>query len=183
MNAALLLVLLPFVLVIVAIAIGIGTLVRRRQFTRLRALAPDSFLFTFSSNRLYQSALLELRESGVMDEKTRTDSEDPFAKGPRWIAASTSGLEIRRGWEPEPVLRLTWDRIGAIDLERFVSRGYNSSSSAAIGVGVKTAGKTIELVLASPDARVNSLSGMRQARDVADALNRLRAGKPMDGVA
>ena len=174
-------ILIPLAVVVGVICAGIYRIVRQRQFARMRQEAPDDFVFTFTATGWYQAAIVELRQRGMLPPETRTDSEDPFRRGPHWVAASPAGLRVMRGFDSEPTLILPWTHVGSITRETRVRRGYNNGVYTTVTINVRSTVPDVGVVLSNPDSSLRVWSTSSTADQVFAELNRLRSSKPGPG--
>jgi hypothetical protein len=165
------------VIVIVAIILGVlaNRASRRRQIALISGRDPGAYVFTFSSNRWYQNALIELQRQKIIDPEMLGDDSRPLVQGPRWVSASLSGIRIMRGYDDESIAMFPWTRVGRITSE--MHTGYRSTS-AGVTINIHGASGDIGVVLYSPSADATSSGSLKQAQSVADELNRLRVAPP-----
>ena len=167
------------VLIVVVIAV-VAPRVWRRRVARLKALAPGEFVFFFDSNRWFQNGVVELRTRGLVDEKLKTDSEDP-TRGPHWASASTQRLTFRRGYTTAPYFSLAWSQISTVDFAIESPMGaYSRSRDSRPGVRVEVAasGAPITLLLTPPTTGGSIARPTADAKFIVDELNRLRGVTP-----
>jgi hypothetical protein len=172
------LLLLPVLLVVLAIVLPVAALARRRQLARLALLAPDAYIFTFTSNSTYQGAILELQRQEIIDPTALGDDSRPLTRGPRWVSATPQGIRIMRGYDSDPVVELPWAMIGDISSERVIRRGTRSESSIAVAITVHGPGGDIPVILFSPAGEGFFTGPLKQARAVAARLHSIRTSPP-----
>jgi hypothetical protein len=172
------LVVIPIALVAGAIYLVILFFVRRHQLERLRLIAPGEFVFTFDSNRWFQAAVLELLRQEMIDSKAPTDDSNPLARGPRWLAASSRGIRIMRGYDDDPVVSLTWSMLGKVTSEMHVRKKRNSGADPSVTVSVHGSDGDIRVVLYSPNSGASPFNTLGHARAVQAELCRVRDAPP-----
>jgi hypothetical protein len=148
---------------------------RRRQLAVISGRDPGAYVFTFSSNRWYQNALIELQRQKIIDPEMVGDDSRPLVHGPRWVSASSSGIRIMRGYDEESIAVFAWASVGRITSE--MHSGYRSTT-AAVTVNILGAGGDVSIVFYSPSADVTTGRSLKQAQAVADELNRIRFAPP-----
>lgn len=163
---------IPVAVAAVVVYFLIADRLRRRTFARLAALAPEQYTFTFASSASYQSVFAELQRQEIMDPAIPSDDTKPTS-GPRWVAASATGVSIRRGFEERPLVTLPWSMIGTIAGEMQLQGGARKVNVPGVVLQLDTTAGELQLVLLSPNPRPNPLTTLTLAREVAIELKRL----------
>jgi hypothetical protein len=178
-RSALVVVVVLLAIVIAAAYFVITYTVRRRQFRRLRTMAPGAYVFTFNSSGWYQSALLDLQKHEIIDSKALTDDSNPVTRGPRWASVTSDGIRIMHGYDEEPTVVLPWSRVSAVKEDsRTHGVGRYSSTAEGVSIGIHLDDRDIVLLLDAPNANANPWTSPKRSSLVIDELNRLRTAPP-----